>query len=186
MVTVASTGVINSPDTSKVVIVGSVVQLGVGIGGVEPEVAEAAIPVHPIPQLTSATLRYDVAPEGIDGNQLGGLGLQVRYRDGSGHVVATLIEVDAPFPATADSGTVTERTLLQFDSASPAFGGPAASFRTRMATLATASPFFDHEMDFGSHAYYITLVLIGPAVAVAAHPPAVSTLGLGIAPAGSH
>jgi hypothetical protein len=178
MVTVASIGAINPPDISKVVIAGSVVQLGVGVGGVETEVAEAATPVHPIPQLTSATLRYDVSPEGIDRNKLSGLGLQVRYRDGGGHVVATLIEVDVPAPRGADSGTVTERPLLTFDSAGGDFGGPFTSFVTKIEALDSGLPLGDHVMDFSSHAYYITLVLIGPAVAVAAHPPAVSSLGL--------
>jgi hypothetical protein len=181
MLTVASIGAINPQDISKVLIAGSVVQLGSDIVGVESAEADAAFAVHlPVLPPISATVRYDVAPEGVTG-QLGGLVLQVRYRDGNGRVVATLIEVDRsnPGPEHPDSGTVREQALLQFDSANPDVGGPFTSFRTGVVSHAVfGDPLSSHEMDFGRNAYYIALTLSGPGLVVAAHPPAVSTLGL--------
>jgi len=182
VLTVASIGVINPQDITKVVVAGSVVQLGAGIVGVESAAADVALAVHlPAALPISATIRYDVPSEDVAGHKLGDLTLQIRYRDGDGRVVATLIEVDRANPVTEppDPGTVREQALLQFDSANvSAPPGPFTSFRTRMVGLPVGDPLFDHVLDIDSNAYYIALTLSGPGVVVAVHPPAVSTLGL--------
>src|SRR5262249_31809015 len=114
MLTVASIGAINPQDISNVVVAGSVVQLGPSIVGVESAETDAAVAVH-LPALPpiSATIRYDVASEGVAGHTLGQLTLQVRYLDGNGRVFATLIEVDRgnPVPEPPDSGTISEQAL---------------------------------------------------------------------------
>src|SRR5262245_20791561 len=118
MFSTASVGTIDPQDVGKVVVAGPIVQLGYGIGGLEPPregIASAARVSRP---LTSATIRYHVPPEApAYGSYLGAIGLQLLYRDGDGEVAATLMEVTVPDERSAPNPAVIERPLLQFESA---------------------------------------------------------------------
>jgi hypothetical protein len=171
-----STGIVDPRDAAKVVFAGSIVQLGVGVSGLE-EVAKEAFAAHaPAFPQTSATIRYDVPPEGVDGRTVGDLALQLRYRDGDGRVVATLTEV-AVGEGSGQPGTVSERSLLTFDSASGNYGSASNNFRTHRSELGPGDPEAGHQIDFGSNVYYVVLVLSGPEGLVG-QPPAMSSIAI--------
>jgi hypothetical protein len=175
MFSVGSVGAVDPRDVGKVVFAGSIAQLGFGIGGLEPLVAaSAAARVIALPEVT-ATIRYGVPPEGVIGKELRDVALQLRYRDGNGRVVATLIEVAVPAAAPGEPGNVAERALLQFDSADPSYGGSSGSFRTHAAQVPLSSGLASHVLDFDQNVYYISLTLTGPEVVIG-HPPAVAAI----------
>ena len=101
-----SAGTVNIADIGKVVFANSVVQLqGIDLVFNQPT------PLADLPAVqTQAVIRYGVTPvEGVLNGQE--LGLKLRYRDGSGRVVAVLIQVDIA------SGT--ETRTATFDSEAP-------------------------------------------------------------------
>jgi hypothetical protein len=177
MFSVGSVGIVDPGDTGKVVCAGPVVQLGVGIGGLEPPVAGAgdAVAARVSVLQTAATIRYPVpAEEPALSSVLGLIALQLRYRSGDGRVIATLMEVAVPPGGTGDPGTVSERTLLQIDSASLA---ASAFFLTANAHLPRDSALYDYQLAFGPNVYYVTVTLTKPAIVIG-QPPAVAALEL--------
>lgn len=175
MYTVGSAGIVDPSDSGKVVCAGPVAQLGIGVSGLEPPVAgtEGALAARVTLPQTMATIRYPVPAEGPAlSSALGLLGLVLRYRSGTGRVVATLLEVPVLYDELGDPGTVTERVLLQFDSASAA---PSAAFRTVIARLPRASGLYGYLLQFGPNVYYVDLTLTGSAI-VAGQPPAVAAI----------
>jgi hypothetical protein len=90
------------------------------------------------------------------------LGLKLRYRDGSGRVVAVLIQVDI--------ATGTETNIATFDS--EAF--------TRSNQFQVNGPGLGTALDFSNNAYYVELTLTGfsnpPMVML--FPPKVSVIQL--------
>jgi hypothetical protein len=173
---VASTGVVNPADAHKIVCMGSIVQLGASIGGLESEAAVAppagGQAAAPFPQ-TSATLRYNVPPEGLQLSEVGAWELMLRYRNGNGRVLATLMEVDVPEGGPGQPDTVVERPLIGFNSSDPGFGGASPFFRTHRSGVPESPS--THTIDFGQHVYYISVTLSGPEVVVGV-PPAVSSI----------
>ena len=155
MYSVGSVGTVDPGDASKVVFAGSVVQLGLGIGGIEP--ARANNPEAIVRPSVTATIRYGVTPDS-DGAELGSLMLVLRYRPGDGRVFATLIEVPILLFDPNDPGIVTETALLQFDSAE--FAG-SAGFQTKLVGGPTG-PTPNHVLDFRNNVYYIALLLTRP------------------------
>ena len=128
--------------------------------------------------LVSATIRYGISTGEIPNDDaVGVLALRIRYRSGSGRVLAALTEVRVPeavfSPPSAD-GTVSEGVLIQFDSASPG-NDSTKVFRTFDATIDSSSPAFKHLVNNSLNVYYIAITLIGPQV-VAGVPPAVSAV----------
>jgi hypothetical protein len=176
MFSVGSVGTVDPRDINKVVFAGSIVQLGFGVGGLESSAARMAPAARTIafPHVT-ATIRYGVPPEGLSGSVLGNLALKLRYRDGDGRVVATLIEVAVPPARPGEPGTVVESPLLQFDSSDPDFGGSWVGFRTHVAQLPIPSDLSEHVIDFDNNLYYIALSLTGPEFIIG-YPPAVSAI----------
>jgi uncharacterized membrane protein YgcG len=76
---------------------------------------------------------------------------------------------------------VSERPLLQFDSAST---GASPSFRTANVHLPRDSAMFYYQPGFGPNVYYVALTLTGPAI-VAGQPPAVAAIEIiGLEPPG--
>jgi hypothetical protein len=182
MLSAGSLGVVNPGDAGKIIFFGSIVQLGVGVGGLELAAVDETVASRVWSQAsavvfpqTSATLRYDVPPEGVQGWAVGNLQLQLRYRNGSGRVVATLIEVEVASPGPGQPDAVVERPLIAFDSASPDYG-LSNQFQThRTERQVEGDPTADHILSFGPNVYYIVVVLSGPEAAVG-HPPAVSSI----------
>jgi hypothetical protein len=164
-----SAGTVDPADVVMVTYNGCIVQLGAG----PPVTKPAAEPATGIPRpQTTATIRYPVTTE-VSGAVLGAVMLALRYRPGDGRVLATLNEVPLLIGVYADPGTVTETTLLEYDSntykASQDFltnssGGPG-----------TANP--THPLDFASNLYYVTLILTAPETTVGT-PPAVAAIGV--------
>ena len=105
---VGSVGVANSADLNKVVLIGSIAQLGVGIGGTAGS-ASARIEERigiPIPTET-ATLRYPVHEADLGEHATGLWDLTVHYRDGNGSVTVQLVQV------AAETGMETAVVTLQ-------------------------------------------------------------------------
>jgi hypothetical protein len=160
-----SAGTVDVADTGKVVFANSVVQLpGIDLV-VNQETQLAALPVVQ----TEAVIRYGVTPvEGVltgQGIALGqGVALRLRYRDGSGRVVAVLIQVDI--------ATGTETPTTSFDS-------EAASL-TRSNAFQVNLPGLGNALDFANNAYYVKLTLTAssrPPVPIL-FPPKVSVIQL--------
>lgn len=152
---VGSVGVANSSDLNKVVFIGSIAQLGVGIGGTAGS-ASARIEERigiPIPTET-ATLRYPVHEADLGDQTPGVSDLTVRYRDGNGSVTVHLIQV------AVDTGVETAVVTLQ----SGVGFNRSNSFHNEISqgTFGT---------DFERNAYYVAVTLTAP------------TIELGVAPA---
>jgi hypothetical protein len=178
MFSVGSVGIVDPGDSGKVVCAGPIIQLGAGIGGLEPVVAEApaAVAARVSVLQTAATIRYPVpVEEPAVSSVLGLIALQLRYRSGDGRAIATLMEVAVPPGGPGDSGTVSERPLLQFDSSTS--GAASVFFQTANAHLPRDSALYDYRLAFGPNVYYVSLTLTGPAF-VAGQPPAVAAVEL--------
>lgn len=171
---VGSAGVVNLPDIGKIIFNQSVAQLGPGAPVVVTQGVqkEAAARVLPGTETVTAVIRYGVVP--VDGVYVSdfpvgvvALALRLRYRDGSGQVLAKLIQVNI------DSGT--ETTLLTFASPSPQ---QAAS----NAFQVQESPSNGIDLDFTANAYYVELTLtVTERLTVPPYPPAVSVVQLVLA-----
>ena len=156
---VGSAGVVDSSDVGKIVFIGSIAQLGVGI---LPPVAETSVsaPIDervgiPIPKET-ATIRYPVQQEEL-GDDVVRL-LVVRYRDGNGSVTVQLIQVSAE--------TGVETTLISLESG---VGFPRSNnFHNEISqgTFAT---------DFVQNAYYVAVTLTRPSILIGI-PPAIQLM----------
>ena len=112
-------------------------------------------------------IRYGVTP--VDGvlNQLG-LGLNLRYRDGSGRVVAVLIEVDI---ATGNE----QPPIITFHSK---MSVPSNAFQVKVQGLS------NKKLDFTNNAYYVELMLTAsshPPMPIL-FPPKVSVIQLALGP----
>lgn len=170
---VGSAGVVNPPDLGKVIFNNSIVLLSPagrpGGGVIEPEdrlATEARIGVETV----TATIRYGVVPvEGLyvrfDRQPPLELALALRYRDGSGYVVAKFIQL------SLNDGT--EYPIFTFDSR---FIQPARNVFQQQYSDWQSVP-----VDFVMCAYYVELTLgvteqlIGPPLEF---PPAVSAIQL--------
>lgn len=138
-----SAGTVDGADIGKVVFANSVVQLQGFDLVIDQSKQLAALPAVQ----THAVVRYGVTPvEGVLNQAV--LGLKLRYRDGSGRVVASLIEVDI--------ATGTETPNARFDS--QAF--------TRSNAFQVNGPGLGMVLDFANHAYYVELTLTA-----SSHPP---------------
>lgn len=154
-----SAGTVDVADISKVAFANSVVQLQ-GVDLVVNQTPELA--AFPAVQ-TQAVIRYGVTPvqwalTGVE------LGLRLRYRDGSGRVVAVLIEVDI--------ATGIEKAATNFDSQAPGLT-PSNAFRVSLPGPGTV-------LDFTDHAYYVELTLTAssrPPIPIL-FPPKVSVIQL--------
>jgi hypothetical protein len=157
-----SAGTVDVADIGKVVFVNSVVQLpGVDLV-VNREAQLAALPVVQ----TEAVIRYGVTPvEGVlPGQGFALRALRLRYRDGSGRVVAVLIQVDI--------ATGTETPTASFDSEAPGL--------TRSNEFQVNLPGLGMALDFANNAYYVELTLTAssrPPVPIL-FPPKVSVIQL--------
>jgi hypothetical protein len=160
-----SAGTVNPGGTAGLVCTGGIIQLGQGVQGSRPAIGIT------LPHIT-ATIRYAV-PADFGNPQLGAVMLVLRYRPGSGRIVATLNEVPLLYADPADPGTVTESTLLEFDSA--AFDASAV-FQTH-SVGGPANPNPAHVLNFTENAYYISVSLTAPEIAVG-DPPAVAAIGV--------
>jgi hypothetical protein len=162
--TVGSAGTSNATDLSKLILFNSVVQLGPGIAGAMPSAVPAA---RGLGTTVSSVVRYNVTPvDGVANPGGRSYGLRLRFRDGDGHVVARLIQVNI------ENGT--ETPVVTFDSRTTG-RNPQPGFQT--VTQAAASP----ELDFLEHAYYVelTLSVLEPLPGmIVASPPAVSIIQL--------
>lgn len=165
---VGSAGTVDVKDLSKVIFTKSIVQLGLGIAPpmVTNKVARAK-PVKVMGTKVTATIRYGVTQEGLGGLLHPGLvELNLRYRDGDGRVVASLIEVAI--------ATGVETSLIKWDSTS--FGlSPSPNFKVRFVTNTGALA--RRPLNFRDNAYYVSLSLSavqGPVVL--RNPPAVSVI----------
>ncbi|MFZ1007060.1 MAG: hypothetical protein WAN65_09495 [Candidatus Sulfotelmatobacter sp.] len=176
--TVGSVGVASAADQTKLVLYGSVVQLGFGTGvvNINTNTLEAKRRADPgtspaVPALMgtqqTAVMRYGVdVPE--NSLALGTNGMRIRYRDGDGFVLAKLIAVDI------DTGV--ESVLLGFDSAG---SSNSNSFQTGGGLTFEGGPL----PPLSTHtAFYIELTLsVFQRVALpVGFPPAVSAIELGV------
>jgi hypothetical protein len=165
---VGSAGTVDVKDLSKVIFAKSIVQLGPGIAPpVVTRKAASAKAVKVTGTKVTATIRYGVTQEGLGGLlQAGLVELNLRYRDGDGQVVASLIEVAI--------ATGVETTLIKWDSTS--FGvSPSPNFQVRFVTNTGALA--RRLLNFRDNAYYVSLSLSavqGPIIL--RNPPAVSVI----------
>jgi hypothetical protein len=163
---VGSAGTVDPGDIAKIVCADGVIQLGQGVQGIKPAAEEI-----PMPQ-TTVTIRYAVPP-GPDSPQLGDEMLVLRYRPGSGHIVAVLNEVPLLYADLADPGTVVETTLLEYDSAK--FKASNVFLTNSVGGPTYPNP--QHVLNFAENAYYISVSLTAPELVVGI-PPAVAAVGL--------
>ena len=137
-----SAGTVDVADLGIVAFDKSIVQLK-GFDLVTQPLAVQSALAFPV---TRAVIRYGVTP--VQGVLTGvQLSLRLRYRDGSGQVVAHLIEVDIP------SGTETVR--ITFDSTQP--GGTKVIHDNAFQVFNSGDTF--GAFDFTNHAYYVELTL---------------------------
>ena len=168
---VCSVGAVNPPDIEKVVLVGSVVQLG-ATGGVIAASRQAAArtAVAVAGPATQALIRYGVtAVGGASSADLEALlvSFAILCRPGSGQIAARLVQVPNSSPAVY----VAETTLVEFQAQKTAPIDP------NLFTLQTVSGSDAAVFDFESNAYYVEVVLTAPDV-VTEYPPAVSLIQL--------
>jgi hypothetical protein len=158
---VGSAGTVNPPDTGKVVLVGSIVQLGEGrvITG-SPEAARRVAPV------TQAVIRYAVSAV-IDTpiNPIR-LGLEILWRQGDGQIAARLAQVSKSLPVP----TVEENNIVEYQAQ------PVDNSRTLFYWQTKVVP--DVYFDFQNNAYYVEVVLSASGNVVLEYPPAVSAMQL--------
>jgi len=174
---VGSAGAVNPPDTGKVVLVGSVVQLGAR-GGVIAAVAGDRTPVGPAVgagagtgQPTQAVIRYGVTADGTlnPDREAPFVSLALLCRPGSGEIAARLVQVPTSNPVVY----VTETTLVEFRSQQTKPSDP------NLFTLQVVTSDDTDVVDFEANAYYVELVLTAPGV-VSEYPPAVSLIQLSV------
>jgi hypothetical protein len=151
---VGSVGIANSADLNKVVFIGSIAHLGVGIGGSAGSASariEEGIGI-PIPTET-ATLRYPVHEVDLGDHTPGVWDLTARYRDGNGSVTVQLIQV------AADTGMETAVVTLQ----SGAGFNRSNSFHDEISqgTFGT---------NFEENAYYVAVTLAAPIIELGVAP----------------
>jgi hypothetical protein len=159
-----SAGTVDVADVGKVVFDKSIVQLQ-GFDLVAPPATQAAVgPTAVTSTLISAVIRYGVTP--VEGVLMGQqLRLKLRYRDGSGHIMANLIEVDI------DEGT--EISKITFDSSQ------SNSVHNNGFQIYTSRDYYS-SFDFANHAYYVQLILTAsqPLARPVLFPPKVSVVQL--------
>ena len=166
---VGSAGAVNIADLGKVFLNGSIVQLGIGLGGgatAEAASVGARAPFSTQPVLTHAMVRYGVAPSDpleVEGNPLG---LRLRYRDGEGYVVARFIQVDLL--------TGTDFPLINWDSRKFPLTLERNNFRLNEEFGNVRA------LNFTSNAYYVELTLsaLESPIRPLSFPPAVSIIQL--------
>jgi hypothetical protein len=157
---VGSVGIVDSSDVGKVVFIGSIAQLGVGI---LPPLAEASV-IPPIEErfripiaTTTATIRYPVQEADLPDQTPN---LVVRYRDGAGSVTVQLIQVSVV--------TGMETPLIGLQSG---VGYPRSNnFHNEISQFAFVT-------DFQQNVYYVAVTLTGPTV-VLGIPPAIQLMQL--------
>src|SRR5579871_150885 len=124
---IGSAGFIDPAASNNVFMFGSVVQLGVGVGGIVQAPTRGTARIS-LPTLT-ANIRYPVLPdEELAEGTLEFLALRLRFRPGNGHIRATLIRVPMQFGGgdiNLDDHLLDEQPLLVWDSslAQPAVPG---------------------------------------------------------------
>jgi hypothetical protein len=167
---VGSAGTVNPPDAGKVVLAGSLVQLG-GLGGVINPSPGAAVRRSIGPGQgpeSQATIRYNVtAVDGVFNPDMTlglSVGLGVVFRRGSGQVAARLVQVSIP-ALEARPNSVMETTLVEFQSEQP--NPNAFAWEDSLGS-------FSGLFDFTANAYYVEVVLTTSGDIVAELPPAVS------------
>ena len=173
---IASAGTVDPGDLSQIACEGSTVQL------LAKDVLSREGP--------TATIRYAVPPSAIpNGQEVGQVMLVIRLRPGGGNVQATFMEAridpaqqgDIQIP---DPGTVSEATLIQFDSAKPNTAFPIATDTFQTLIALPVSPASSHLFNTELNAYYIALTLntpTGPHLTKSLLLPAVSAVAIATA-----
>jgi hypothetical protein len=173
--TIGSVGVASAADLSKLLFLNSIVQLGPGSGGGLSNPGESLTARSPAsPSLitlgtqVSAVIRYGVDVS-RDAFVTGVNGIRIRYRDGSGFVVARLICVDM------DTGV--ESVLIGFDSRVD--GNPSDAFQEKFIVLSGGAPLSPVAQ---RPAFYVelTLSVLQPISGLVAFPPAVVAIEVGV------
>jgi hypothetical protein len=151
---VGSTGVANSADLNKIVFIGSIAQLGVGIAGTAGS-ASARIEerIGIVVPTETATLRYPVREQDLGDQAPGVWDLTVRYRDGNGSVTVQLIEV------ALETGI--EKMVAIFQSGVGYNRSNSFHNQLGQATFGT---------DFERNAYYVAVVLTAPSIELGVAP----------------
>jgi hypothetical protein len=169
---VGSAGTVNPPDAGKVVLVGSLVQLGAMGGVINPSEGTAVARTFGSGPETQAVIRYNVtAVDGIFGSTpVFSAYLGILCRRGSGQIAARLVQVSLP-PTDTNVSSVVETTLVQFQSGQP----NAAAF-----ALEESQGSFGGVFDFENNAYYVELTLSASGNVVSEDPPAVAVLQINI------
>jgi hypothetical protein len=154
---VGSSGVANSSDLNKVVFIGSIAQLGVGIGGsIGGTAGSASAPIEErigIPT-ERATLRYPVHEADLGDDAAAGVwDLTVRYRDGNGSVTVQLIQV------SVQTGMETGLVILESGVGYNRFN----SFHNEISQ-GTFGVYFER------NAYYVAVTLAAPVIELGVAP----------------
>jgi hypothetical protein len=158
---VGSVGAVNNTDTGKVVFIGAIAQLGVGIGGITSEPVVAPIEERIGVPTVTATIRYPVQETDLGDHTPGVSNLTVRYRDGNGSVTVRLMQV------AVDTG---EETLLVTLQSGVGFNR-SNSFHNEISQGTFG-------VDFERNAYYVIVILTGPILEIGT-PPAIQLMQIG-------
>jgi hypothetical protein len=164
---VGSAGTVNPPDLGKVVLAGSIAQLGAtgGVVSASPQVAAArtgrGTGAGPG---TQAVIRYGVAAIDAGFNPIPNVGLGMVCRTGNGQVAARLVQVSIVFSKPLPG--VVETTLIELQAQ------PANLFSAQVTF--SSSP----TLDFQANVYYVEVTLSAAGDVVPTNPPAISTLQL--------
>jgi hypothetical protein len=158
-------------DTGKVVFIGSIAQLGIGIVGPVPSAAaRIEEPVQGAARIEErigfptvmATIRYPVQQADLGGSGAPGVwDLTVRYRDRNGSVTVQLIQV------VVDTGAEHAVVILQ--------GGVGYNRSNNFHNEISQGTF---GVDFEKNAYYVAVTLTGPALEIGT-PPAIQLMQIG-------
>ncbi len=160
---VGSVGVVDNASTGKVVFIGSIAQLGLGIIGPGLPVSapmEERIRVIGLPTV-SATIRYPVHEADLGDQPPGVWDLTVRYRDGNGSVIVQLIQV------TLEDGA--EAAVINFQSGVGYNRSNNFHNQISQGTFGT---------NFENNAYYVAVTMTGPAIEIGI-PPAIQLMQIG-------
>jgi hypothetical protein len=167
-----SAGVASAADLGKLVFANSIVQLGLGIGGISGASATAKSAEAPALSirgtLVAAVIRYGVDVSRRDFVTQAN-GIRVRYRDGSGFVVVRLVVVDMDTGVESDLQGIDSRVGFN----------PSDVFRVVSSINeggAPLSPVPNHP------AFYIELTLgvLQPPNGLVPFPPAVQAIEVGV------
>jgi hypothetical protein len=165
---VGSAGTVNPPDIGKVLLVGSIAQLGGGRGGVVTGPREVAAVVSAgvaAGPETQAVIRYAVTAVNVASDSISNVALEIVCRRGSGQITARLVQVS--FVSINDPvPSVIEQTVVEVK---------APTLEPNLFSLQVGN---GSGLDFEANAYYVEVVLTAAANVVTQVPPAIATIQL--------